>query len=445
MEEIERNMSELEARNPSEAMKKKQEELFGKIIHEKLEFNKRSLSNEDYLLKYLFLQIDVDRIGYVSKTEVFESVYGQEGVMRYFDLPKDTFFASIEHYQTARLSLMNFDEFKKFFRDYGQRNQLRLTQLASQLQKRTSDFDATTGERDSQRTRPDKSERDEKGYLRYEANVNKIECTEGMSTLSEPQVDLLRLAFIEVDRYNDNIVGREQLMRRIREDAKIKEILHCPAVKISIVNKIITLGQVLRQIESEYEQSNESGKQQLEYITWNQFYDYFRKYRPVKLAAREQESEDLQDESQIFTIDPEHLQLLKDNFDMLPRVQGDYASVADFVLSAKKDPQLKQIKNERCRLGSQETNIKAETISENLDRIVVEAGEYATWEELLAFMSKRGQPKDMMVPTDHRAPSDAQPLTGPDQEQQTNSKLSSPPTHTHTITKSPSKLRSHQR
>ena len=67
---------------------------------------------------------------------------------------------------------------------------------------------------------------------------------------------------------------------------------------------------------------------------------------------------------------------------MHSKIQNNYVLTADYILTTKRDPQIKEIKKDICRLDSDETKLKAETIEECLDRVLMEGDEYMCWEEI---------------------------------------------------------------
>jgi hypothetical protein len=62
----------LEEDNPNFKIKQHLEELFTRVVNDKLNYNKKTLSNDMFLFKYIYLQIDVNKFGVVSRNEIYE-------------------------------------------------------------------------------------------------------------------------------------------------------------------------------------------------------------------------------------------------------------------------------------------------------------------------------------------------------------------------------------
>ena len=74
-------------------------------------------------------------------------------------------------------------------------------------------------------------------------------------------------------------------------------------------------------------------KKAKEYISWGQYFDYFKSCISENYISKNQNN----DQDQL-AIQAEHLALLQDVFDFQPRSMGQYVATADFVLGCKKDP-----------------------------------------------------------------------------------------------------------
>jgi len=66
------------------------------------------------------------------------------------------------------------------------------------------------------------------------------------------------------------------------------------------------------------------------------------------------------------------LSILKDIYDMVPRMYQNYIVVNDFINLASRDPQVLALSEEICRIQSLETNLPVETIKSTIGRLTKE-------------------------------------------------------------------------
>lgn len=169
--------------------------------------------------------------------------------------------------------------------------------------------------------------------------------------------------------------------------------------------KLFTLEEILDIIEDDLEkETSEAGKRAKELITWNNFIRFFEKYAfPLlqdKFLTKLNQEDDQKLEEEIETIEdkieikPVYLLLLQDIFDAQKRISGDFVYTSDFVVSAKRDPQLKTILKEPARGASAESGLGKESLGEFLDRLVYEAPEKVRFKDLTHFLTRRGRPRD---------------------------------------------------
>jgi hypothetical protein len=90
--------------------------------------------------------------------------------------------------------------------------------------------------------------------------------------------------------------------------------------------------------------------------------------------------------------------LLQDIFDAQNRLLNDMVSTADFVIAAKRDPQLKTIIREKARGPSEESGLPEENIGQFLDRLLLEAPNFLSWEHVCEYLTTRGRPKSEEAP-----------------------------------------------
>ncbi len=173
--------------------------------------------------------------------------------------------------------------------------------------------------------------------------------------------------------------------------------------------KVFSLDDILSLIEEDFErETSEAGRKAKEYITWNNFLRYFEKFCLENLIEKfaQQEfkgtneipEEQLEEnEEDLVEIKPVYLLFLQDIFDAQKRVQNDFIYTTDFIISAKRDPQVKSIVREPARGASKESGIGKETIGQFLDRLAVEAPEKINFQLLTRFLTRRGRPRNYAI------------------------------------------------
>lgn len=78
----------------------------------------------------------------------------------------------------------------------------------------------------------------------------------------------MRELFDDLDKHNDMIVSRRQLVEKLRSDVRIVKILHLPAVFMPSIEKTMNVDKVLYRIEQEEFMGDAEAKSTKEYITW---------------------------------------------------------------------------------------------------------------------------------------------------------------------------------
>lgn len=91
--------------------------------------------------------------------------------------------------------------------------------------------------------------------------------------------------FEAMDKYKDKILRRSEYIMALRTDERVVEFIDIDAVKVPYSNKVLTLDEVLVEIEKDelYElaQMGNNGGQinHKEFITWREFMNYFNDYK----------------------------------------------------------------------------------------------------------------------------------------------------------------------
>ena len=72
---------------------------------------------------------------------------------------------------------------------------------------------------------------------------------------------------------------------------RAQQMIDKVAIKIPKVDKELTVNDILTQIETEVETDVENGTNTMQYISWNQFLDYFKTYKAPKYTRPQQNKE----------------------------------------------------------------------------------------------------------------------------------------------------------
>lgn len=94
--------------------------------------------------------------------------------------------------------------------------------------------------------------------------------------------------FEALDKYNDKILRRAEYIMALRTDERVVEFIDVDAVKVPYTNKVLTLDEVLVEIErDEMFEVVKMGKNSdqinhKEFITWREFMNYFQDYKEIE-------------------------------------------------------------------------------------------------------------------------------------------------------------------
>lgn len=98
---------------------------------------------------------------------------------------------------------------------------------------------------------------------------------ENTCLMSQKDLDIMHELFKEVDAYKDGVISRFALTEKIRNDKRLSLKLDAQAVYHPAIDKILTLNQILKQIEQEAFAS----KGQKNYMSWEEFQKYFNEHK----------------------------------------------------------------------------------------------------------------------------------------------------------------------
>jgi hypothetical protein len=201
------------------------------------------------------------------------------------------------------------------------------------------------------------------------------------------QTEAMKAVFDKLDKYEENILRRSEFVMALRTDTVVIDFIDCEAVQKAYSTKTLTLDAVFMEIERDekYEQPAVVSKKNddinhKEFITWREFLNYFNDFKEIedrnrkgpkagvatkKEDGQEGDEEDEGDEKILSLIDKEkerrlkelprlrpadqiditekQLQVLRNLFDSLPRVQTnqegrDAVQQLSFFTTIRKDP-----------------------------------------------------------------------------------------------------------
>lgn len=300
------------------------------------------------LLAHIFKEIDKESAKIASKQEVFDYLMGNEKVRTAFDLKREGLYQALEDFPTERPGLVKKAEFISFIQKFPTISQQKPNIKKSQKMKK----------------------------------VEKMNTNGSLIEFHEEIMDKMREVFVELDKYEDFIVKRKDLLKKLKEDGRIMPFLEAPVVTIPLVQKSYRLNEILEHIEKESVFLEISQKIAKEYITWSEFLGYFNNTEKILKINRNNPK----NIAEKLLISEEDLMILRDLFDSQPRVLELFVQTGDFVMEAKKDPLVKGILTNTAR--------EYENIGEFLDRVLVEAREMIEWDDVLGFLGVKGQPAD---------------------------------------------------
>lgn len=106
--------------------------------------------------------------------------------------------------------------------------------------------------------------------------------------LLQSQIAIMQEIFESLDKYNDGILRRSQLIMALRTDERVVEFIDADAVKVPEGQRVLSLDEVFIEIEKdEMYETAQLGKQanqinHKEFITWREFMTYFNDYREIE-------------------------------------------------------------------------------------------------------------------------------------------------------------------
>lgn len=229
--------------------------------------------------------------------------------------------------------------------------------------------------------------------------------------LLQSQIEAMKVVFDKLDKYEEHILRRSEFIMALRTDTVVIDFIDCEAVQKAYSTKTLTLDNVFMEIERDekYDQLPQSKKNDdinhKEFITWREFMNYFNDYREIEDRNRKgaggaptkkregdggktDDEEDEGEQKVLTLIDQEkerrlkelprlrpadqiditekQLQLLRNIFDSLPRVQTtqenrDAVQQLSFFTTIRKDPQIRTINSAIARDPEGHSRVPRET------------------------------------------------------------------------------------
>lgn len=215
------------------------------MLEEKYSLDKIVLTkNDKYIAKWIFRKLDVEKKGLISKQELYEYVMGQDILKKDFGIDEKWFYSDLDSFPTNRKGILELEECLEF--------------LSVQRMLRHPKIELV-----------DPTEKPK-------TNKNQI---------SEDEIKIIEDVFKSLDPYDDRILKRQELIDALYMDPQIAKILDKPAVYIDVIDKSVSVRQIFQMILSDYRcQKNPKTKKVKQYITLNQFVEYFRKWDAIQLS-----------------------------------------------------------------------------------------------------------------------------------------------------------------
>ncbi|KRX08415.1 hypothetical protein PPERSA_12896 [Pseudocohnilembus persalinus] len=230
----------------------------------------------------------------------------------------------------------------------------------------------------------------------------------GNCLLSQEHIQIMKQIFDQVDKDQDWVIRRQNLIKALRQDIRIARILHLPAVYLANIDKQLTTDRVLYRIEKEEFIGNDEEKKNKEFITWAQFLDYFTDIQNLGKKTEVQKNEDLlksqhmkiysqfkneMDDQDTIEINENVERVLKEAFEKTEKHSEIYVNSSYFIENVRMHPEYQNISGMPGRIKAVNYELEDEQVNMVLDRMEQEAEEFLEFDEIMEFFSRRGRPK----------------------------------------------------
>ena len=224
--------------------------------------------------------------------------------------------------------------------------------------------------------------------------------------LSEHCAGIMKDIYDKLDRYNDLVNNRQDLVALIQKDPRMKQYLNMGVVKLKNVEKEIPLRKILNQISEEEmlvirNEIAKNGRDQFEqnkgfvnpktFISWKQFLDYFTNYernRDVGDCDLKFRTDNNDNQNEI--ISPSNLlDIMKSEFGKIENRDG-FVNTLHFLDTCRQNDNIRQYMEITVRNGHK--GLGEESLTNVLDRIQREGDDMMDWDEMIQYFTKRGRP-----------------------------------------------------
>lgn len=208
------------------------------------------------------------------------------------------------------------------------------------------------------------------------------ESEETVCLLTVKQMQLLESVFDQTDEHQDLFLKREQLIQALKNDERVSKILAVDAVRITEY-QIVNLETMLNFIEQDGEGPDE-------FITWNQFIEYFYS-KPNIIEAEEDEK--VEDQRMLeIELPNRYLEIIKDLFESLSKHMKNKVSSYEFIQGMRNDSQIKGFLSLTVREPGGMSDIPSESLGDVLNRMERTAPSLISWNDVRGYLSKGGRP-----------------------------------------------------
>ncbi|CAG9319563.1 unnamed protein product [Blepharisma stoltei] len=344
------------------AMNKKNKDIRGKPKINSKEIKKGQTSDREFemvtFLRWMFKKLDKDGSGSVDTVELMQEFHANPEIAEMFGLREQA-----EHPQYM-------ERFKDVFDSIGLGNKHEFT-LDDFLE-----FFRKRQEKPTVKKTPIKRPKSPK------KNIETAEPpADPVCLLTNKQMQILEEVFFNRDEYEDKVLKRYDFIDALKQDERVIKILHVDAIKLGPF-QTLNLETMLNFIEND-------GDGPEEFITWNQFLEYF--FTKPQMAASDTGITDPRLDD--IDIPPRYVSMIKEFFDQLPTKGRNKVSTYEFISGARKDYKIKGFLSMTAREPDGLSLIPPESVNDVLTRMERDAGALVSWTDILGYFSKRGIPK----------------------------------------------------
>ncbi|EAR83067.2 EF hand protein (macronuclear) [Tetrahymena thermophila SB210] len=362
------------------------------LNNSKGDINQQNKYQELKMIQTMFDKIDKEQTGLVDKLDCVKYLIKQKQLLSIYDLTSQNLNKSVQQFPTEKKGYFTYEEFVKF-----------LQTPRNILEKSTTSGNYFYDEIKKNRKKNIKNAQQSLNQIEDEV----AELNENNSTclLQAEHLRIMRELFIDLDKHNDMIVSRKQYVEKLRSDVRIVKILHLPALYMPSIDKTMNVDRVLYRIEQEQFIGDPDIKSTKEYLTWQQFLEYFNDIKSLK-KGNEADTQEKIKQIKVFSSIKDNVDdqnevdleegiknILKTEYDKLPKQSEVYVNSFQFIEAVKMNPKYPQYTNNLSRRKADKFDLKEELLCDTLDRMEAECDEYLDFEEIMEYFTRRGRPK----------------------------------------------------